>query len=238
MYLHVVIEYVIFFSYTAISGIVFYIYFRHVDRVDTYTNRLLATTFGLFLMLCALTHLYSTRRSDKNIYLSSACAVASFTAAACALYSFKGLDDYLSLRISTTDIIREQLVKDLSDGYDLHGVFLGTEMIQGYTRNNEITDPVPFTGDLKTKSVIMIGSDYYRVTNVMESIVDPYRRRYSIQSTASYPDTESPSDRSFMVFGYDATAEVHMANEQERMNAERMSMCMSTAHDVRTPLSS
>ncbi len=239
MSLNIFIEYVIFFSYTVISGIVFYVYSRHMDRVDTYTNRLLVTTFGLFLMLCALTHLYSTWSSDKNIYLSASCAIVSFTAAVCSLCSFKSLDAYLSLRISTGDIIREQLVKNLSDGYDLQGVFCGTQMIQGYTRSNEITSPVPFTGHLEPKSIIMIGSDYYRITNIMESSINVTSdtRRFSIYSTLGN-DVETPSTTRFTVFGYDATAEVHMANEQERMNNMRMAMCMSTAHDVRTPLSS
>lgn len=239
MLLDSLIEYVIFFSYTVISVIVFYVYLRHMDGVDTRTNRLLVITFGLFLMLCAITHLYSTWYHDKNIYLSSSCAIVSFVAAACSLYSFRDLDDYLSLRISTKDIIREQLVKNLKDGYDLHGVFQGMEMIRGFTRNREITNPVPFTGELRTKSIITIGSDHYRITIMMESSVDinPHRRRFSIQSPSCY-DYESPLPRSFVVFGYDATAEVHMANEQERMNSARMSMCMSTAHDVRTPLSS
>ena len=239
MTVSVFVEYVIFFSYTVISVIVFYVYSRHVDRVDTYSNRLLVTTFGLFLMLCALTHLYSTWYDDKNIFLSAFCAIASFTAAVCSLYSFKSLDDFLGLRISTSDIIREQLVKNLSDGYDLQGIFCGTQMIQGYTRNNEITSPVSFTGDLEPKSIILIGSDYYRITNIMESSINvtPDTRRFSIYSTMGN-DAETPCTTRFTVFGYDATAEVHMANEQERMNNMRMAMCMSTAHDVRTPLSS
>lgn len=239
MFLRVFVEYVIFFSYAVISGIVFYVYSRHADRVDTYTNRLLVTTFGLFLMLCALTHLYSTWCHEKNLYLSSSCALVSFTAAMCSLYSFRGIDDYLSLRISTSDIVRDQLVKNLSDGYDLNGIFSGTQMIRGYARGNEIATPVSFTGNLEPNSIIKIGSEYYRVTNIMESRIDVAAgaRRFSIYSTLGY-DTESPAAVRFTVFGYDATAEVHMSKEQERMNNMKMSMCMSTAHDVRTPLSS
>lgn len=239
MSLHIFIEYVIFFSYTVISAIAFYIYSRHADRVDTCTNRILATTCGLFLMLCAITHLYSTWYDEDNIYLSGLCAIVSFTAAACSLYSYRSIDDYLSLRISTRDIMRDHLVKTLGDGYDLQGVFRGMEMIRGYTRTSQITSPVSFTGDIVIKSIITIGSEYYRITNIIDASIDvtPSGRRFSYRSSDSY-DTEAPLHRDFIVFGYDATAEVHMANEQERMNAERMSMCMSTAHDVRTPLSS
>lgn len=51
------IEVVIFGSYLVISCVVLYIYYRHKDYLDSLVNRLLAVTFGCFLMLCAFTHL-------------------------------------------------------------------------------------------------------------------------------------------------------------------------------------
>lgn len=51
------VEAVIFGSYVVISYVVLVIYFRHKDYLDSYVNRLLAVTFGFFLMLCAMTHL-------------------------------------------------------------------------------------------------------------------------------------------------------------------------------------
>lgn len=51
------IEVVIFGSYVVISCVVLFIYYRHKDYLDSLVNRLLALTFGFFLMLCAFTHL-------------------------------------------------------------------------------------------------------------------------------------------------------------------------------------
>lgn len=51
------IEAIIFGSYVVISCVVLYIYYRHKDYLDSYVNRLLALTFGFFLMLCAITHM-------------------------------------------------------------------------------------------------------------------------------------------------------------------------------------
>lgn len=51
------IEAVIFGSYTIISCVVLYIYYKHKGYLDSYVDRLLAVTFGFFLMLCAITHL-------------------------------------------------------------------------------------------------------------------------------------------------------------------------------------
>ncbi|CAN0324633.1 unnamed protein product, partial [Ectocarpus sp. 12 AP-2014] len=55
--LEVSIESVIFSSYTLLSTIVLVIYYRHKDYLDSLVNRIFAVTFGLFLMLCAMTHL-------------------------------------------------------------------------------------------------------------------------------------------------------------------------------------
>lgn len=53
----VAIESVIFLSYTLLSIIVLVIFYRHKNYLDSRVNRMLVVTFGLFLMLCAMTHL-------------------------------------------------------------------------------------------------------------------------------------------------------------------------------------
>jgi signal transduction histidine kinase len=220
-----------FLSYSVISCIVLFVYYRHARLVDTICNRLLVITAGMFLMLCACTHLYSTNHDSRSLGLSTSCAVVSLVSAICFLAVFKRLDGYLSLRVNTLDVIREELVRDLSDGYDLRGTFCGSTMVDGFLGGSEICGPIPFEGVLDKKSTIRIDSKHYRLTRVVQTSVflGPSSHEFS---------PEDPHVREFSVFGYDATAEVHMANEQERINSVKMAMCMSTAHDVRTPLSS
>lgn len=229
--LHDAIECVIFVSYLIVSSLVFFVYARHFKYVDTNTNRVLVITAGLFLMLCAFTHLHSIWRDENNIYLSASCAVVSFASATSSLLSFKGLDDYLSMRITTIGVVREKLVRELGDGYDLRGTFCRNMMVEGYNRQGEIGYPVEFTGMLERDSLIKIEGHYYRITHIVESSVD-------VTDVIEHRLLESPVDVRYIVFGQDATAEVHMSHEQERINRMRMEMCMSTAHDVRTPLSS
>ncbi|CAN0064221.1 unnamed protein product [Pylaiella littoralis] len=231
--LHNCTEYAIFTSYSVISLLVLYMYVRHAKHIDTRVNRMLVVTAGFFLMLCACTHLHNVWYDKPNIALSVSCALVSSVSAALFLLTFRGMDDYLSFRVTTLCIIRDKLVRDLGDGYDLRGVFCGTKMTEGYIRDDEIALPVEFTGALETNSTIQLGDRYYRVTRVVEASVD-------VGSLARVDEeaADAPFVSRRMVFGYDATAEVHMAKEQERMDSMRMAMCMSTAHDVRTPLSS
>lgn len=225
-------EYTIFLSYTVISCIVFLVYMRHSKCVDTIINRVLVLTMGLFLMLCAFTHVYRVWYDGPSIFLSTACALVSFISAFSFALGFQKLDDYLRLRVNTLGVVREDLIRNLSDGYDLKGVFYNGEMIEGNVGNTEITAPVPVEGQLEEKGIVKIKEEYFRITNVVESCIDlPGNIRGDYESSCT-------SMRHYTVFGYDATAEIHMANEQERINSVRMSLCMSTAHDVRTPLSS
>lgn len=229
--LEICTEYVIFFAYSVISCIVLFVYFRHARLVDTVCNRVLVITAGMFLMLCACTHLYSINHDSRSLGWSVSCAIVSLVSAVCFLAGFKKLDWYLSLRVNTLDIIREELVQDLSDGYDLRGTFCGSNMIDGSLGGSEICDPIPFEGVLAKKSTIQIDSKYYRLTRVVQT-------SFFIGSSSHEFSLEDPHAGEYTVFGYDATAEVHMAKEQERINGVKMAMCMSTAHDVRTPLSS
>lgn len=229
--LHDAIECVIFVSYVIVSSLVLFVYARHFKYVDTNTNRVLVVTAGLFLMLCAFTHLHSLWHDENNIYLSASCAVVSFASAISSLLSFRGLDDYLSNRITTIGVVREKLVRELGDGYDLRGTFCGNVMVEGYNRKGIITNPVEFTGTLEKDALVKIEEHYYRITNVVKSSVD-------VIDLIEDDLFESPVDARYIVFGQDATADVHMSHEQDRMNKMRMEMCMSTAHDVRTPLSS
>lgn len=207
------------------------IFVRHEKRLNTFKNRVLLVSAGMFFMLCGLTHVYSTFHETKSTVLSSLCAVVSLVSAACCVTSYRELDDYLSLRVTTLDVVRDGLVQDLSAGYDLRGVFDGSRMIEGCERGNCISDPVAFVGELRNNSIIEISSCHYRVTNVLAHSV------YVGSESSDALVEEDAVEPRYTVFGYDATADVHMANEQERINRVKMEMCTSTAHDVRTPLS-
>eukprot|EP00752_Nemacystus_decipiens_P013411 g11874.t2 len=229
------IEAVIFGSYVVISYVVLYIYYRHKDILDSFVNRLLAVTFGFFLMLCAITHLYSIWNDGINIVLSALCAGVSLVAAACTLHGFRDLDDYLSLRISTSKILRERTIQNLTKGYDLRCCAVGNCFVEGSIKDYVGGFPVEFEGGVHVGNIIQIESRFFRVVSTVETVVElnetSTRQRVSdVELARTKPGS--------MIYGYDATAEVHMSKEEERVNEMKMAMCMGTAHDVKTPLSS
>lgn len=227
---------VIFVSYFVISSIVAYVFIRHKSYIDTWANRLLLVTAGLFLMLCALTHLYSAWQAEPPEALLFACAFVSFMSAVCTTYTFRGLDDYLRLRVRIMDIMREEIVKNLTKGYDLKVRVSGNAIIGGVAGPYEVLEPHLISGGFVVNAIIKVRDKHFRIANIVESFVQiDGEAKHSKDQSSLLPSTGSVVVAE--VYGYDATAEVRLKNESDRMTRMKMDLCMSTAHHVRTPLS-
>lgn len=239
---------VIFVSYFVISCIVAYVFVRHRKYVDTCTNRLLLVTVGLFLMLCALTHLHSLWSTDPSESLLFLCALVSLVSAMCFLYSFRNLDDYLKLRVATKDVMREDIVMNLTKGYDLKVVAEGNTITSGVAGSLEVSEPIAVDGGFEVGGIVKVGEKYFRVANIAESFVsldgdaagDSLRGSNdgsSVHLAEHGRVSRSKSTSTKHVYGHDASAEVRMRDESDRMNRMKMDLCMLIAHHVKTPLS-
>jgi signal transduction histidine kinase len=231
---------VIFLSYFVISCIVGYVYSRHKHYIDSRGNRMLSVTACLFLMLCALTHLFSLQGSEPPEILLFLCALVSFASAVCTVYSFRGLDDYLRQRVAIMQLMKEEVITNLTKGYDLKVVVSKNAIVSGVAGSIEISEPVYIREGFHINRIIKIEDKYFRIANIVDSFVEMsahsdeprYNRRQShIENGNIVPATVGH------IYGHDATAEVHMRRETERMNDMKIGLCMTTAHHVRTPLS-
>lgn len=240
MILLIAIELIIFFSYLIISVVVLFVYVRHKSSIDSFVNRLLVITAGLFLMLCAITHIYSIWNDKSSVILSAACAFVSFVAMLCTLFSFRNLEDYLSFRIKTRGLIREALIKDLTEGYILRGKCVGNQLVSGHIGDIEIEESMDIVGEIRVNHVVGIGSQYFRLVSILDSEVGMTSASTRGSNVRSSDDVECNARlmKPKMVYGNDETAEIHMSQEEEKINHMKLALCMSTAHDVRTPLSS
>lgn len=214
-----------------------YVFVRHRKYIDTCTNRVLLVTAGLFLMLCAFTHLYSLWSTDPSEVLLFLCALASFVSAMCFLYTFQNLDDYLSLRVATKDVMREDIVTNLTKGYDLKVVAEGNTIMSGVAGSSEVSEPIAVDGGLKVGGIIKVGESYFRVANIVESFVSVNGDSTEDHSAEHGQLSFSESTTTKRVYGHDASAEVRMRDESDRINRMKMDLCLLTAHHVKTPLS-
>lgn len=225
---------VIFLSYFVISSIVAYVFIRHRSFIDTWVNRFLLVTAGLFLMLCALTHLYFVWQSAPPDALLVACALVSFMSATCTLYTFRGLDDYLRLRVTTVDLMREEIIANLTEGYDMKVRVSGNAIIGGVAGQYEVVEPYFVVEGFEVNRIIEVRDKYFRIANIVKSFVEVGAGKTQTRESST---EEGMSPSVSMTYGYDATAEVRMRNESNRMTRMKVKLCMSTAHHMRTPLS-
>lgn len=193
-------------------------------------------------MLCAFTHLVSILYTEPSKPLSLACAIASFVAAACTVYSFRDLDDYLRRRVTTIDLLRETIVWNLTMGYDLKVTVTGNFITSGVAGSYEVREPYQITEGFDVNRIIKIRDSYFRIVYIVDSLVGVPEEVMPIEFYEAHASGCGPVRRASLttrsVYGYDATAEMHMKEESERLHRMKMDLCMSTAHHVRTPLSS
>lgn len=100
------------------------------------------------------------------------CAAVSFVAAVCSLHGFRGLDDYLSLRISTSKILREHTIESLTKGYDLRCCAVGNCFVHGSIKGYDGGFPVEFEGGVQIGNIIQMAGRYFRVVSVVENTVE------------------------------------------------------------------
>ena len=96
----------------------------------------------------------------------------SFVAAACTLHSFRSLDDYLSLRISTVSILRERAIQTLTEGYDFRCFVVEDTIFEGWIKGYEGGFPVVFEGGIKIGNIIQVQDRFFRVVSSVENSVD------------------------------------------------------------------
>lgn len=107
-----------------------------------------------------------------NFFLSSACAAVSLVAAACTLHGFRDLDDYLSLRISTSKILRERTIQNLTNGYDLRCCAINNCFVDGSIKDYDGGFPVEFEGGVQIGNIIEIENRFFRVVSTVENTVE------------------------------------------------------------------
>lgn len=139
------------------------------------------TTFVFFRCVPSIARF--CRRSiwydQVSIPLSLSCATVSFIAAICTVYRFRSLDDYLTLRISTTTILRERTIGELTEGYDLRCFVVNRTLAHGSINGYTGGFPVEFHGGTEIGNLVQIEDRFFRVVSAIENTIG-LTQRYAI----------------------------------------------------------
>lgn len=225
-----IVQILIFLSYALISLCVFETFFKSRKYFHNFfLPNFLVITYGLFLMLCAITHILSI--SESGIYYDIfliLCMIDSLVAAITTVYMRDSIQQYVSMRVNTTNYYKNQFISSLMDGYDLKISVIGNEIVSGTIKDKEDINGLYISGQVETGGVIEINNDIYRILHVSPLNVD-VREHMVIEESLE-------NNRPLIVYGHNITKEIRASQIKEKIIKSRMDLCMSTAHDIRTPM--
>lgn len=218
-----VVQFMIFLSYSCISIIVFFIFFKSRKYYhNKFKPNFLVITYGLFFMLCAITHLLPSDSSLFSFFLVL-CMIDSLLAAGTTIYLRSPILEYLSL-VSRTNYIKNETILGLLEGYDMKVSCSNGVIISGEIKN--ISNPIGMEihGHIENGNNVEIGDFIYKVAYFSTDVL--------LNENEEYVEPNN----TILLYGRDVTHEVKEINSREKLLKSRMNLCLSTAHDIRTPM--
>ena len=216
-------EIIIFLSYCVLSLIVFELFIKNFSKLNSIKIILLVFLTSMFLMLCALTHL-SLIWGDYGLNtLTFMCAFVSLMAAFVTINLRSFIDDSLTKRFRAVNLIKDDTVLELMSDYDLNIEIENGTPIKATLNGTRVLHPgrIECTG-VNKGNIISLNSCKYKII-------------HKIHSHTMNSDVERDTEK-YVLFGIDVTSEVKLEETIKDNNEKRLALCISTAHEIRTPL--
>lgn len=216
-----VVEVCIFVSYFILSLIIFYLYAKNVRNLKSLRVVFLTILTAMFLMFCALTHLSKVWGGQGNRELTYVCALVSFATAVTALLLRPTFVDMLEKRFRAVELVKDDTIIQLVQGYDLYVTINNNVIVSGRINDKEVTEPTCYTGGTEKGMLLEYRAFKFRIVHKIPLKV----------SVSGKTDIEHITAPSFVLFGIDETA-------LEEATTRLFHLCLTTAHEIRTPLTS
>lgn len=225
-------EIVIFVSYCILSVIVFQLYIKNANNLHGFQVTSVVILTAMFLMFCALTHLSNFWGAGHRT-LTFICAAVSSATALVTINLRSAVDEMLTNRFRAVQLVKDETILDLMKGYNLNINVANRTILSGTVNGDRISRPrrLPILNEeIKTGSVIDLDNSKFRIIHKIES---------NINLDPSQVECERGEDlSSFSLFGVDITEEFRNQELVKVNNQKQLALCLSTAHDIRTPLTS
>ena len=224
---------VIFVSYGMLSLIVFHLFAKNAKNLHGFQVTSVVILTGMFLMFCALTHISNLWGGSGHRILTLTCAAVSAATAVVTINLRSDIDRMLTNRFRAVQLVKDETILDLMRGYNLNINVANGTILSGTVNGNRISHPRPLSisnDEIKTGSVIDLDNSKFRIIHKIESDIHLHQ---------SQPECERGEVlSSFSLFGVDITEEFRNQELVKMNNQKQLALCLSTAHDIRTPLTS
>lgn len=228
----VVTEIVIFVSYFALSLIILNLFVKNIKYVKGFKVIVVTVLTGLFLMLCALSHLSQVWGGTGYVIISEACALVSACTAVVTVVLRPEFDDMLTNRFRAVALVKDKTIIELIEGYDLNVGVENKRIIDGTINGYKVERPRDFVGIPDVGMVLEIDNQLkFRIVHKIQSEV-------SVAAEGGVDSDIESNQTKFWLYGVDET-KIHEHKKNLDLATEQLfDLCLSTAHEIRTPLTS
>ena len=222
-----VMEMVIFGSYCILSIIVFQLYVKNAKNLHGVQVTSVVVLTAMFLMFCALTHISHLWSGRGHHALTFVCAAVSSATALVTINLRSSFDEMLTNRFRAVQLVKDETILDLMNGYNLNIKVENRIIVSGTVNGVPISQPIPIDGGVETGTVLNLGNSKFRIIHKLKSRI---RLDTDIENSDNY--------RNFSLFGVDITEEHRNQELVKKTTRKHLALCLSTAHEIRTPLTS
>lgn len=221
-------EGIIFFSYCILSIIVFQLYVKNARNVGSLQVTSVVVLTAMFLMFCALTHLSHIWGGIGHDVLTIICAAVSSATAVVTVKLRSSFDEMLTNRFRAVKLMKDETILDLVNGYNLNINVIDRTIVSGTVNGTKILRPkrLPFDGEITTGAVVDVTGLKFRIIHKIQSKIGLDK------------DLEDSNGVAFLLLGVDVTEEYKSQQLVKETSEKLLALCLSTAHEIRTPLTS
>ena len=215
-------ELLIFISYCILSIIVFDIFIKNFQQFNNTRIIALVILTAMFLMLCALTHLSYLWGGYGLKTLTFLCSFVSIMAAIVTVNLRNYIDDAITKRFRTAGIIKDETILDLMSDYGVNIDVKNNVAVKATVNGTRVLHPgrIQFTDGMDIGSVITVNDCKYKIIHKLHT----HSSDLEVQT------------QEYILFGIDVTSQINMQDSIKANNVKRLALCLTTAHEIRTPL--
>lgn len=230
---------IIFVSYVALSSSILYVFKAIFDiRKVSLQLTLLFMLWFLFVLTCGVTHITRLNNVHGQVVSMGLCSIFSVAAALLTVVFVRKFNCFITQQIALVEIFRHDNLNSFISSFDVVCTIIDNKVTSGTMKN--IANPVnsEVSGVLRPGNVIKVADEYVRISCNYDaksansaSVIDMMKLTFPHVNLHLNELTDFT-----LIIGQNVTQEWLSNITQTRIADAKLSLALTTAHDLRTPL--
>lgn len=229
----------IFLSYVALSFSILYVFKAVIDmkRASLQVSLLFLLWF-MFVFSCGVTHLTSLSNFKGHNVIMVICAISSISAAGLTVVFVRRLNSFIARQITLIEILKNSNLDEFMLNFDTVCTVLNNVITSGTIKGIRNAINQDITGSIRVGNVVKIVNEYIHISCIFDGR-SGYNQETKDMVKIIFPkiklDIECANEL-VLIIGQNVTNEWKLKENQLRIADAKLSMALTTAHDLRTPI--